>query len=1146
MPPSPALRVSPGREMKAENHKRGRSLESGILFQEKDDDLALFNEVQNKETNNFLLQTNDDFDDMFSTRARHFSDYKLGISIPARGESSDLLNAEGDKNDYDWLITPPETPLFPSLDDEEQAVSLAPRGRPRSQPISISRSSTMEKGYKSGRTSASPRRLSPSPRSGTSMLQSRSRPFSATHSSPPPALRHSSPSRGQSPTPSKQIPAPRTRTPTPRRMSTGSAGVNAPSRVRGASPVKTSQGNSASPKIKAWQSNIPGFSLEAPPNLRTSLADRPASYVRGSSPASRNGSRSARQSMSPTASRSVGSSHSRERDQFSSYSRGSVASSGDDDVDSLQSVRISISDRSVPRIIGTSPKNKTAGLSKKPTKTLSNSAPKRSFDLALRQMDRKVPQNMFRPLLSSVPSSTFYAGKASTHHRALTSRNSSITTSSNASSDQGTSGALDTEENEPNQDDVTSNFVKGRYPTMHDEIFVMDHADAISEAFENRIIEEVPGFQDEENDNPARVISHLDTTESSSQLQTSPTMASADVVSYGKYDNSGVDGTSDMEVCSGCSDMFPSSELAREGDLWFCVECNSLKTNPMASLPVKTVKKDKEISEDFVHDEDCGWLEVLDQSVSIQELVPVTGAGETEMHHFDSTALDDQQSKNEPCMDHEVLQSEKRELMVTGQQEIVRAVDCHTGDQQLHQSGFCSTSEADVSEGTGISLLLKKSSSSKGHLFQSRSFTASNICYDDFSYVRDSVKSMRSSGGYSNASVSSSIDLGSSRKTEAHIHRQSSGRRSDIENHRYEIPTKHKRSISSMSGASALGSQVPSTTPSFLGESFELVSSNKDREVSGVTYADPPKQSLLSEKEAESTCTDLESSLTFKDAAELASDLMNSRSGGSPPESLLALEEPVSQESGENLTSKSSKEETTVTQLQTATRGEDMQSSCNDIVDVTEVPDLDFLNVISEMEIQNSGIVSCDSQSDVDSTNSKTWTDELVEPCVSVEQNGIMSATSEEFDISVPVNCFLEDSTIVLEDIVGAKSRSLTLEEATDTILFCSSIVHNLAYEAANIAIEKENSSLEVARPTVTVVGKPNPDRREMRSRPLGKRSSKSQKARQRRLETETKPRPVTPEMEEKCSPRIVISPSKGDATYPPPKLESKCNCTIM
>lgn len=70
MPSSPAVRISPGRispgrELKGENHKRGRSLESGILFREKDDDLALFNEVQNVERENFLLQSNDDFDDMF-------------------------------------------------------------------------------------------------------------------------------------------------------------------------------------------------------------------------------------------------------------------------------------------------------------------------------------------------------------------------------------------------------------------------------------------------------------------------------------------------------------------------------------------------------------------------------------------------------------------------------------------------------------------------------------------------------------------------------------------------------------------------------------------------------------------------------------------------------------------------------------------------------------------------------------------------------------------------------------------------------------------------------------------------------------------------------------------------------------------------
>ncbi|KAF2286530.1 hypothetical protein GH714_017532 [Hevea brasiliensis] len=135
MPPSPALRYSPGREPKAKNHKRGRSLEA--------------------------------------TKLRQFSDFKLGISIPVRGESSELLNADGEKNDYDWLLTPPDTPLFPSLDDEPPPANVASRGRPRSQPITISRSSTMEKSYRSSRGSASPNRLSPSPRSANSSIQSR-------------------------------------------------------------------------------------------------------------------------------------------------------------------------------------------------------------------------------------------------------------------------------------------------------------------------------------------------------------------------------------------------------------------------------------------------------------------------------------------------------------------------------------------------------------------------------------------------------------------------------------------------------------------------------------------------------------------------------------------------------------------------------------------------------------------------------------------------------------------------------------------------------------------------------------------------------------------------------------------------------------
>nr|GMD98944.1 flocculation protein FLO11 [Ipomoea batatas] len=225
-------------------------------------------------------------------------------------------------------------------------VNVAQRGRPRSSThFQSPRVILRWRGVIEVAEVVPARMPKPFSRSCNNTNQTRGRPSSPSHSSPPPSLRHATPTRRPSPSPNKlSTPPPRSSTPTPRRLSTGSSGTASATRVRGTSPVKTNRGNSASPKIRAWQSNIPGFSLEAPPNLRTSLADRPTSYVRGSSPASRNGSRSGRKSMSPA--RSVSSAYSHERDRVSFYSKGSVASSGDDDTESLQSIPISSSDPS--------------------------------------------------------------------------------------------------------------------------------------------------------------------------------------------------------------------------------------------------------------------------------------------------------------------------------------------------------------------------------------------------------------------------------------------------------------------------------------------------------------------------------------------------------------------------------------------------------------------------------------------------------------------------------------------------------------------------------------------------------------------------------------------------------------------------------
>ena len=128
--------------------------------------------------------------------------------------------------------------------------------------------------------------------------------------------------------------------------------------------------------------------------------------------------------------------------------------------------------------------------------------------------------------------------------------------------------------------------------------------------------------------------------------------------------------------------------------------------------------------------------------------------------------------------------------------------------------------------------------------------------------------------------------------------------------------------------------------------------------------------------------------------------------------------------------------------------------------------------------------------------------------------------------------------------------RCFTLEEATDTILFCSSIVHDLAYKAATIALEHEQESEHAVstRPNVTIVGKSIPN--EDGFLKLPHRRTPNRKVKRKRLEGE----PTITETTEKEAiakdPSPVSSAASGfvrsSDNMKPPKLESKCNCVIM
>ncbi|CAN1137290.1 hypothetical protein LINPERHAP2_LOCUS9962 [Linum perenne] len=1124
MPPSPALRFSPGREVKdGDNHKRGRSLEGGILFKEKDDDLALFNEMQSREKDDFLLQSADDFEDSFSTKLRYFSDLKLGISVPGRGESSGMLNAEGEKNDYDWLITPPDTPLFPSLDDEPVPASLPSRGRPRSQPISISRSSTMEKSYRSSRGSASPNRSSPSPRSGTSTLQSRGRPSSARNSSPTPSQRPATPSRRPSTPPSKALPsAPRSSTPTPRRVSTGSG-------QRGVSPVRSTSGSSVSPKVKAWQSTIPGFSSEAPPNLRTSLGDRPATYVRGSSPASRNG----RQSMSPVATRSVSSSHSQDRDRISSYSKGSVASSGDDDVDSLQSVHVGSLDRMATRRVGGFSSNKTSALPKKPARVFSpSSAPKRSFDSAIRQMDhRKSPQNMFRPLLSSVPSTTFYAGKGSTAQRSLVSRTSSITTSSNTSSDQGASLAHDTDGIDHHHDNVAIESGKDLYNGVREDIFVFDGADDLNE--DSLIKSE-----------------HGDSEEFSHQDVGGMEVSSASDAMFARADFSEVDSSLslDIKICSRCGCKYRDVEANDITGINLCEDC-SKEDSVVSVSPLETGMAENPLQLSISKAEESKHIGESKLVIDVPEL----------QSRFDNAGFvnDAVLPEVEPSLVHlqegsvaiSAEEGDEHKMSINQgftEPALVRSVsDIVTGSHQLSNYNETRNLKADLTEGAGISVVLRKSSSIKGHVFQGRSFTASSVSYDDVSFTRDSANSFRSSIGHGSTSGSSSVDLYSARQMESRIQRQLSAKKSDLDS------TRPLSRGSSFSGSVNLGNQVAGLATSTLearvadeagcaklndvGKSAEIISQNNEADDSNMSSSTGP---IISDERTDGSGTMYASSGTVGMQLEDHSAL--------PPTS----NEEAYRDDAVHLS--------------------DMDSSpplesCNeaDHNNTTEAPSHSRLASISEIEAED----HCQSHHRSSESNDllgnlRNTTDEIEDPSVSAPLDKDATTTTApvlENNTSGRERGVLDDSTVMVECPTGNKPRSLTLEEATDTILFCSSIVHDLAYRAATIAIENELSiPLNDSRPTVTILGKSTPDRGGR-----GKRGSKSSKVKQQKqVETATKSPAAAAKLENDendennaANEDLVVVRNVGlppedhnnkmDSSKPP-KLESKCNCTIM
>ncbi|PWA54999.1 proline-rich family protein [Artemisia annua] len=472
-------------------------------LREKEEELGLFLEMKKHEKERLS-----DFHSSVASRN--------GNSNMVRKTGADeFLNSENDKNDYDWLMTPPGTPLFPSLEMESQKTVMNQNGTSKAHISSLKSRLSSNQQEANGRNNlvSRPRAASPAlgagqrrPSSGGSGSGSGSgsRPTTPTNSRPAlgtqtrassnpvsktkvsstttvrparsstptsrstlssskptvPARSSTPTSRatGRSSTPTSRPslsttkPAPRASTP-PRRTPTLST-VNKASAplVRSPSTV-TNSANSPNARPRPWKpQEMPGYTLDAPPNLRTSLNDRPISNMRGrpGAPSSRSSSiepvpngRVRRQSCSPSRGR---------------LPTGVTRKSGTSvPIPALNRAYAKANDNVNPGSYGTkmvervinmrklmppkqddkhSPQSNLSGKSSSPDSGFGRSISKKSLDMAMRHMDirRTIPGNL-RPLMSKIPASSMYSVRTGPTRNRMNSVSDSLATSSNASSE---------------------------------------------------------------------------------------------------------------------------------------------------------------------------------------------------------------------------------------------------------------------------------------------------------------------------------------------------------------------------------------------------------------------------------------------------------------------------------------------------------------------------------------------------------------------------------------------------------------------------------------------------------------------------------------------------------------------------------------
>ncbi|KAJ4789379.1 flocculation FLO11-like protein [Rhynchospora pubera] len=545
----------------------GRTL--GMVIKEKDEELALFLEMRKREKEEKEKErenkegSTDSVDPMQELKGGVVPLYNKVVhntTLVRKAGIDDFLNSDNDKNDYDWLLTPPGTPLFPSLESQTKKSPVSRVGTPKSRPTalksrlanpqdppsrgstgstfpsrttsshSLTSATTRRPSSSGGLTSSRPatptgratlsshstRPSRPSTPTSRPILPSKTVPSKPVPAASKPASRSTTPSRSTVPTrsstPSRtsSVPAPhpkpslsRSSTPTRRNPNStnattttvGPTGRSAPAALSrsgltgGTKPssVAAPPTRAASPSVRSrpWKpSDMPGFSLDAPPNLRTSLpSDRPSSASRGrpAAPGARSSSvdpgpqpnpRVRRQSCSPSRGRAPNGVSAPAL--TSSSRRGHMNGSTDSNSNSSLNP-VMIGNKMVERVVHmrrlAPPKQESGSnvgltgskpaLSPDGSSGFGRNLSKKSLDMALRHMDiRKSIPNNLRPLMTNIPASSMYSVRSGasaagpTRSRQISVSDSPLATSSNASSEPSVNNLICLEGAEMDEDFV--------------------------------------------------------------------------------------------------------------------------------------------------------------------------------------------------------------------------------------------------------------------------------------------------------------------------------------------------------------------------------------------------------------------------------------------------------------------------------------------------------------------------------------------------------------------------------------------------------------------------------------------------------------------------------------------------------------------